>query len=150
MVGSAASRITKIAIKILAVWGCIATIPLLYLLVVYLDSEGIVEFRRHAGADYYYPADLQKMNLPGWNLTNAIPLLPDAAVRAAMHYANETHPGVASWEVDSISLQKQGSGGIWTYNILLIDRQTGRYVDANARVLMDGTIWKPTKEERKR
>ena len=109
-----------------------------------------MEFRRHPGVDYYYPADLQTMNLPSWNLTNAIPLSPDAAVRAATHYASESHPGIASWDVDRISLEKQGSEGIWSYNIGLIDRKSGRYVDAYARVLMDGTIWKPTKEERKR
>ena len=136
--------------KILAVWGCIATLPLIYLLVVYLDAEGIVEFRRHPGVDYYYPADLQTMNLPAWSLTNAIPLSPDAAVRAAMQYASAKHPGIASWEVDGISLERQGSGGIWSYRLDLIDRQSGRYVTEYPRVLMDGSIWKPTKEERKR
>ena len=139
----------KTATKILAIWGCIATIPLLYLLVVYLDSEGSVEFRRHPGVDYYYPADLQTMNLPSWNLTNAIPLSPDAAVGAAMRYATEQHPNISIWEVDRIFLEKQGSR-IWSYNLGLIDRQSGRYVDAYVRVLMDGSIWKPTKEERKR
>ncbi len=136
--------------KILAVWGCITTLPLLYLLVVYLDSEGIVEFRRHPGVDYYYPADLHAMDLPAWSLTNAIPLSPDAAVRAAMRYASEKHPGIASWEIDGISLERQGSGGIWSYRLNLIDRQSGRYVTEYPRVLMDGSIWKPTKEERKR
>jgi len=140
----------KIATKILAIWGAIATLPLLYLLFVYLDSEGIVEFRRHPGVDYYYPADLQTMKLPPWNLTNAIPLSPDAAVTAAMHYASKTHPGVATWDVDRISLEKQGNAGLWSYNIYLVDRQSGRYDVEDARVLMDGSIWKPTKEERKR
>ena len=140
----------KLATKILAIWGCIATIPLLYFLVVYIDSEGIVEFRRHPGVDYYYPAELQNMNLPRWNLTNAIPLSPDAAVRTAMRHASEQHPGIVSWDIDRMSLEKQGSGGLWSYNIGLIDRRSGKYVDACVKVLMDGTIWKPTKEERKR
>lgn len=139
----------KTATKILAIWGCIATIPLLYLLVVYLDSEGIVEFRRHPGVDYYYPADLQTMSLPSWNLTNAIPLSPDAAVRAAMRHATKQHPDILTWDVYRISLEKQGSGN-WSYDLGLIDRQSGRYVDAFVKVLMDGSIWKPTKEERKR
>ena len=138
----------KTATKIFAIWGCIVTLPLLYLLVVYLDTEGIVEFRRRPGVDYYYPADLQAMKLPSWGLTNAIPLSPDAAVRAAMRYASEKHPGTASWDVDRISLEKQGEG-IWSYNIGLIDRQSGRYATEYPRVLMDGSIWKPTAEERK-
>jgi hypothetical protein len=136
--------------KILAIWGCIATLPLLYLLFVYLDSEGIVEFRRPAGVDHYYPADLQTMNLPRWNLTNAIPLSPDAAVKAAMQYASEKHPGATTWDVDRISLEKEGDGGIWSYDFFLIDRQSGRYDTETPKVLMDGSIWKPTKEERKR
>jgi hypothetical protein len=140
----------KIATRILAVWGCVATLSLLCLLCVYLDREGIVEFRRHRGVDYYYPADLQTMNLPPWNLTNAIPLSPDAAMRAAMHYASEKHPGITTWEADRISLEKEGDGGIWAYEIDLIDRQSGRYEVEGARVLMDGSIWKPTKEERRR
>ena len=140
----------KTSTKILAVWGCIATLPLLYLLFVYLDSEGIVELRKHPGVAYYYPAELQAMKLPSWNLTNAVPLSPDAAVTAAMHYASDRHPGAATWDVDRISLEKQGNGGIWSYNIGLIDRQSGRYDVEAARVLMDGSIWKPTKKERKR
>ena len=139
----------KLATKILAVWGCIATLPLLYLLLVYLDSEGLVEFRGHPGVDYYYPADLQAMKLPPWNLTNPIPLSPDAAVISAMRYASQKHPGVAAWEADRITLERQGSGVIWVYNIDLIDRQSGRYEAEGARILMDGSIWKPTKEERK-
>jgi hypothetical protein len=139
----------KTATKILAIWGCVATIPLLYLLVVYLDSEGIVEFCRHPGVDYYYPADLRAKSLPSWNLTNAIPLSPDAAVRAAMRYATAQHRGVLTWDVDRIFLEKQG-GGIWSYDLGLIDRQSGRYVSVGVRVLMDGSIWKPTKEQRLR
>ncbi len=139
----------KTATKILAVWGCIATLPLLYLLIVYLDREGIVEFRRRAGVEYYYPADLQAMNLPAWNLTHAIPLAPDAAVRVAMSYASQKHPRVASWDVDRISLEKQAEG-IWSYNIGLIDRQSERYDTEYPRVLMNGSIWKPATEERTR
>lgn len=140
----------KTATKILAIWGCIATLPLLYLLFVYLDSEGIVEFRRRPGTDYYYPADLQAMGLPRWNLTNAIPLSPEAAVKAAMHYASEKHPGVTAWDVDHISLEKEGDGGIWAYHIGLVDRESSSYSTDYPRVLMDGAIWIPTKEERKR
>ena len=140
----------KTTTKILAIWGCITTLPLLYLVFVYLDSEGIVEFRKRHSVDYYYPTDLQTMNLPAWNLTNSIPLSPDAAVRAAMHYASEKHPGITSWDVDRISLEKQESGGIWSYNIDLIDRQSGRNSTEYPRVLMDGSIWKPTTAERKR
>ncbi len=140
----------KIATKILAVWGCIVTIPMLYLLVVYLDREGIVAFNKRSGEDYYYPADLQSMNLPSWNLTNAIPLSPDAAVRAAMHQAGQKHPEIVAWEIDRVSLEKEGNGGIWSYDISLIDRQSGRFVDASAKVLMDGSIWEPTKDQRKK
>ena len=89
------------------------------------------------------------MNLPAWNLTNSIPISPDAAVRAAMHYASEKHTGITAWEADEISLEKEGDEGIWAYVIGLIDRHSGRYEEEYVRVLMDGRIWKPTKEERK-
>ena len=64
------------------------------------------------------------MNLPAWSLTYAIPPSPDAAVRAGMHYASEKQPGIVSWEVDHIALERVGSGGNWSYNINLIDRLT--------------------------
>lgn len=137
----------KAATKILAVWGCIATLPLLYLLLVYLDSEGIVEFRRHSGVDYYYPADLQTMNLPSWDATNAIALPPEAAVKAAMRYASEQHPTVTAWDVDRIELRRWPSGP-WFYNVFLVDRQSGGYYAPMVSVLLDGNIWKPSKEER--
>jgi hypothetical protein len=143
-------RTMKTLTKILAIWGCIVTLPFVCILCVYLDREGIVEFRSHPGVDYYYPADLQKMNLPSWNQTNAIPLSPDSAMRAASAYATKKHPGVTTWEADRISLEREGSSATWTYTILLIDRQTGSYADENVRVLMDGSIWEPSKEERKR
>lgn len=138
----------KIVIKILAVWGCIATIPLVYLLVDHLDATGIVEFRQAPQADYYFPADLQVINLPRWDLTNAVPLSPDGAVQAAMKYGTELHPGIVAWDVDWISLDRQADG-IWSYNIFLIDRRSGRYSTANVRVLMDGRIWKAHKGPRK-
>ncbi|MGZ8938338.1 MAG: hypothetical protein ACXW32_03915 [Limisphaerales bacterium] len=137
----------KTATRILAVWGCIATIPLIYLLVVHLDSEGIVEFRQHPQADYYFPADLQVMNLPRWDLTNTVPLSPDGAVRAAMRYGTELHPEIVAWDVDRISLERQADD-VWSYNISLVDRKSGRYSTAYVKVLMDGRVWKPQKGPR--
>lgn len=132
----------RIATKILAVWGCVATILLLYLVVEHLDSEGIVEFNRRSEVDYYFPADLQTMNLPHWELTNAVPLSPDAAVRAAMEYGKERHPGTLVWDVDRISLEQHGKG-VWLYNIDLVDRESGGYSAVSVKVLMNGRIWKP-------
>jgi hypothetical protein len=137
----------KMATKILAIWGCIATIPFLYWSCGYLEREGIAKFGRQVDAEYYYPADLQTMNLPDWNLTNAIPLSPDAAVRSAMRYATEKNPGITSWDVMDISLRR--GDGIWLYDIELTD-QSRHYVRTDAKVLMDGTVWKPTKEARKK
>ncbi len=190
----------KIAVRILAVWGCIATIPLVCLVCSYLDREGIVEFGS-APANYYHSTDLQTKSLPTWNITNAIPLSPDAAVRAALAYASAKHPEVTNWDVDGIHLDQPNGGGIWTYDMLcrndgdggcwrgvpiscclgppsppsgekagmrgrsqstersnsrflqstydidLIDRQTGRYITEYPRVLMDGSIWKPTHQK---
>lgn len=140
----------KTTTKFLAVGGILAALPVIYLLVEYLDREGIIEFRHRSSVNYYYPADLQALKLPRWNPTNAAPLSPDAAVRSAMRFASEKHPGIRNWEVDRISLEKEGGDGIWIYNVDLIDRQSGNYVTEYPRVLMDGTIWKPTTEERKR
>lgn len=132
----------KIVIRLLAIWGCIATLPLIYFVCVYLDREGIVEFRR-GPSQYYYPADLQRSNLPSWNLTNAIPLSPDAAVKAATAYAAKKHPGINTWDVEQISLDHVDSN-IWKYEIDLIDRQSGSYNAEYVRVLLDGSIWEPT------
>lgn len=138
----------KVFGKILAVWGCIITIAFICLLAVYLDREGIVEFRKQPGVEYYYPADLQAMHLPAWDLTNRIPLSPDIAVVTAMHYASEQHATVVSWEIDRISLENMGGKGIWFYDVLLIDRKSGNYTTSDVRVLMDGNIWRPTSEKR--
>ena len=55
----------KMATKVLAVWGCIATLLLFYLLGVYLDSEGIAQYRSHPHRNYYYPASTQDNELAG-------------------------------------------------------------------------------------
>jgi hypothetical protein len=139
----------KMITRILAVVGCVAMIALLWLLILYLNRDGIVDFRRQAGVDYYYPADLKMMNLPRWRLTNTIPLSPDVAVKAAIRYANGKHPATTIWDVDRVYLEKQDDDGTWSYDISLIDRQSGRPFSVDVRVLMDGNIWEPTKEERK-
>ena len=139
----------KIIVKALAVWGCIATIPFILLLVAYLDSEGIVMFRRNSATDYYYPVDLEAMKLPQWDLTNAIPLSPDTAVKAAMRFASEKHPDVVNWETHSILLEQNGDDGIWHYTINLSDLRPGGHASEGVKVLMDGSIWKPTNQMRK-
>ena len=95
---------------------------------------------------YYYPADLKSMNLPTWQVTNAIPVTPDQAVMAAIRYYTPKHPDIASWDVDRIDLSP--SDGAWTYNITLIDRRSGRFDVEDVRVLMDGNVWKPSAERR--
>lgn len=138
----------KALTKILAIWGCVVTLPFVYVLCAYLDSEGMLEFRRHPGVAYYYPADLQKMNLPTWNLTNALALSPESAIKAASTYASKKHPKVLAWDSDRISLNRQGDSGIWVYEILLIDRQNDSHANENIRVLPDGSIWESEKERR--
>jgi hypothetical protein len=137
----------KITVKILAIWGCIATISFFYLLCVYLDREGIVQFRSHGSGDSYYYANLRTMKLPTWNLTNAIPLSPDAAVKVAMHYASEKHPAITTWNVYQISIERWENEPIWFYDIVLADQSRRDQLEA-INVLMDGTIWKPTEKKR--
>jgi hypothetical protein len=86
------------------------------------------------------------MNLPVWQVTNAIPVTPDQAVAAATRYLAQKHPDIASWDVDSIDLSH--NDGLWTYRISVIDRHSGRYAVEDVRVLMDGNVWKPSPERK--
>lgn len=136
----------KTLTKILAILGCITTMPLLYLLFTYLDSEGIVEFRRHPGKEFYYTADLKNMSLPVWQVTNAIPVTPDQAVLAATRYLATKYPDIASWNLDSIDLSNDQ--GAWVYRISLVDRHSSGINFESVRVLMDGNVWKPSPERK--
>ena len=106
-------------------------------------------FRRSGPTAYFYPADLKAMSLPQWQVTNAIPLTPDQAVLAATRHLSAKHPSITAWDVDSIDLRKEFDA-TWTYSISLTDRRSGRYEFEVVRVLMDGSIWKPTTERRER
>jgi|YelNatPaOPRAMG01_1025707.scaffolds.fasta_scaffold75110_1 hypothetical protein len=139
----------KVATVILVVCACLCTLILLIFLIGYLDREGLVMFRRNGPTQYFYPADLKTMNLPAWQVTNAIPLTPDQAVLAAMRHASTKHPGITTWDVDRIDLHKEFDT-TWTYSISLIGRGSGRYAFEVVRVLMDGSVWKPTTERRER
>ncbi len=138
----------KVATVIIVVCVCLCTLALLIFLIGYLEREGLVMFRS-TPTRYFYPADLKTRNLPAWQVTNAIPLTPDQAVLAAMRHASTTHPGVTTWDVDGIHLQREFDT-TWTYNISLTDRRSGGYAFEVVRVLMDGSIWKPTTEKRVR
>lgn len=97
---------------------------------------------------YYYPDDLKGMSLPVWEVTNSIPLPPDKAVMAAASYASTRHPTITSWDVENIGLGKEfGTTNTWIYDISLTDPKSGSR-EYSIRVLMDGTIWKPTTERR--
>jgi hypothetical protein len=98
--------------------------------------------------NYYYPADLKGKNLPVWQVTNAIPVTPDQAVLAATGYLRTKYPSIASWDVDSIDLRRE-FGTAWTYGVTLTDRQSGHYNLEVVRVLMDGSVWKPSEERQK-
>ena len=88
------------------------------------------------------------MNLPVWQVTNAIPLTPDKAVLAATSYSRTRHPEISTWDVDDIELQKEFcTANTWIYNVSLKDPQSGT-LEYGIKVLMDGSIWKPTKEKR--
>ena len=139
----------KVATVILVVCACLCTLILLIFLIGYLDREGLVMFRRNGPTQYFYPADLKTMNLPAWQVTNAIPLTPDQAVLAAMRHASTKHRGITTWDVDRIDLHKEFDT-TWTYSISLIGRGSGRYAFEVVRVLMDGSVWKPTTERRER
>ena len=86
------------------------------------------------------------MNLPTWQVTNAIPVTPDQAVSSAFRYLTPKHPDIASWDVDTIDLSS--SAGIWVYNITLVDRRPGHFGMEIVRVLMDGNVWRPSPEKR--
>ncbi len=90
----------------------------------------------------YYTKDLEMRNLPGWNVTNSLPLPLDRAVLVAMDYATKQHPDVASWDLDQVRL-KRAKDDIWFYEVYLTDRVTGRLEYRNIHVLMDGSIWTP-------
>jgi hypothetical protein len=97
---------------------------------------------------YYYPDDLKSMNLPVWEVTNAIPLTPDRAVLAATRYATRQYSDITAWDVESIELRKQfGTSNTWVYSVSLVDPKSGRR-EYDVRVLMDGNIWKPTTGKR--
>jgi hypothetical protein len=97
---------------------------------------------------YYYPDDLKSRNLPVWEVTNAIPLTPDRAVLAATRYATSEHPDAAAWDVESIELRKEfGTINTWVYSVSLVEPKSGRR-EYDVRVLMDGSIWKPTTVKR--
>lgn len=104
-------------------------------------------FRKSGPTHYYYTDDLKTMKLPPWQLTNAVPLAPDQAVLAATRHLTAKHPNITSWDVDSIEMRKEFDT-IWTYNISLVDRHSGRWMSEVVSVLMDGSIWKPSSEKR--
>jgi hypothetical protein len=139
----------KVAIVIVIVWACIATLILLVMLISYLDREGIVMFRKNGRTQYFYPSDLKTMNLPAWQVTNTIPLAPDEAVLAAMRYASAEHPNVTTWDVDNIELQPEPGTTVWFYRISLTDRKSGQYSFEVVSVLMNGTVWTPSAERPK-
>ena len=128
------------------VWACIATLILLVMLISYLDSEGIVMFRKNSPTQYFYPSDLKSMNLPAWQVTNTVPLVPDQAALAAMSYASTKHHNVMTWDVDSIELRREPGTATWIYSVSLTDRQSGQYNFEVVRVLMNGSVWKPSGE----
>ena len=65
------------------------------------------------------------MNLPVWQVTNAIPVTPDQAVATAIRYLIPKHPDIASWDMEGIDLSHDQ--GAWVYRISFIDRHSGRY-----------------------
>lgn len=133
---------------ILVVFGGVSVVVLVVLLIGYMSRQGVM-FGTRGPTEYFSPADLKTMNLPQWQVTNAIPLAPDQAVLAAMRYLSVKRPSINSWDVRSIGLEKEFDT-TWTYCVSLADHRTGSHEFEVVRVLMDGSVWKPTTEIQKR
>jgi hypothetical protein len=95
--------------------------------------------------------DLTNYAKVDWNPTNAIPLSPDAAVRAALKHLGENHGTNISWRVSSIHLEsdKFYPSYPWMYQIECESGQAGDrdYKWETVRVLLSGEVWKQRKVE---
>jgi hypothetical protein len=102
--------------------------------------------------EWWDTSDLKEMNLPIWQVTNAIPLTPDKAVLAATHYLSTNYVGfgVFSWQVDNLALYQEDSSN-WTYTMTLTVMLTNHFSShtefPSVKVLMDGNVWKPSHKQ---
>jgi hypothetical protein len=131
----------KILRNILAILGGIATFVLAILgWRLFMDSE----MAPGAHVQYYDNSGLTNMVLPQWSLTNAIPITPDQAIRAAFQYATEMHPGVIQWDTHRIELVKE-SKTAWAYHIFVSGMSPGNNLaEEDVSVLMNGQVWRPS------
>jgi hypothetical protein len=91
---------------------------------------------------YYSLVQLTNSPVPVWNGTNAIPLNPDLAVKAAIKYAN-LNISETSWELDHLEIRRLSTETPWYYSISLTDGKSEPMQFETIRVLMNGEVWKP-------
>jgi hypothetical protein len=107
--------------------------------------------RKAEVGEWWDPSELNSMNLPTWQVTNAMPLTPDKAVLAATRYLRAKHGDISSWQVNQIYLaQEPWNSSNWTYTIVLSvalpQRQSSPFHIEwpVVKVLMDGNVWEPS------
>ena len=99
----------------------------------------------------WFTADLTNYARVDWNPTNAIPLSPDAAVRAALKYLGENYETNTLWQVSSIRLESDEfyPSYPWMYQVECKSGQVGArdFKWETVKVLLSGEVWKQRKVE---
>jgi len=99
---------------------------------------------RRKPAKAWVTSDLTNYAKVDWNPTNAIPLSPDTAVRAALAHLGETHGTNIDWRVSSIRLEKD-DWSPWMYEIECKSGGERDFKWEHVKVLLSGEVWKQRK-----
>lgn len=94
----------------------------------------------------WFTADLTNYAKVDWNPTNAIPLSPDAAVRAALTHLEQAYGTNFVWRVSSIGLEKD-DWSPWMYKVECKSGQDRDLKWEHVKVLLSGEVWKQRKVE---
>ena len=92
----------------------------------------------------WFTSDLTNYATVDWNPTNAIPLSPDAAVRAALAHLSEKHGTNFDWRVSSIRLEKR-DWSPWMYEVECESGGDRGSKWESVKVLLSGNVWKQRK-----
>lgn len=99
----------------------------------------------------WFTSDLTNYAKVDWNPTNAIPLSPDAAVRAALKHLGENYGTNTHWRVSSIRLESDEfyPSYPWMYQVECKSGQAGNgdFKWETVKVLLSGQVWKQRKVE---
>ena len=107
--------------------------------------------RKAEVGEWWDSSELKDMNLPIWQITNAMPLTPDKAVLAATRHLRTKLSDFDDVHVNNIYLTHEPwNSSNWTYTIefsvVLASRPSspGHTEWPIVKVLMDGNIWEPS------